>query len=162
LKINNVNRTRTASPLTLLLRIAGLSLLAFVLLACNKKTGTSVTENLELALKSKPVEIDMRRAATDFKWDTMYVFSPYTPHEEICKAVKLAEAPCSKAGVRDVEEGEFALVFLQDGTLVRMESFPRKLGNFDESERCAGRQIGRGDARFRITQREGLPFLTCH
>jgi hypothetical protein len=104
----------------------------------------------------------MRRIGADFEWNTMYVFSPYTPQEEICKEVKLAEAQCSKAGIRDAKEGEFALVFLQDRTLVRIESFPRKLGNFDESERCAGRPITRDEARFGVTQRGDLPFLTCH
>ena len=48
----------------------------------------------------------------DLAWDEMFVFGPYYPKDEICKTLNLSVSQCSAAGIKDVDEGEFLLVFI--------------------------------------------------
>jgi hypothetical protein len=104
-------------------------------------------------------QIDIGRAA-DFAWDNLLVFGPYYPKNEICKTVKLPEADCSAAGIRDVDEGEFLMVFLnRSGVVSKTESFPRKIGNFDDS--CLTKPIPKNAAKFIVERRPAI-YLLCH
>jgi hypothetical protein len=88
----------------------------------------------------------------------MFVFGPYYPKDGICKTLRLDGSQCSAAGIRDVDEGEFLLVFLQRGGVSKIESFPRTVGNFHES--CLARDIARSAAVFTV-ERRPVVYLMC-
>jgi hypothetical protein len=66
------------------------------------------------------------------------------PKDEICRTLKLAESQCSKAGIRDVDEYEYLMVFLHSSAVSRIESFPRKFGDFDDI--CLGKDITKAES----------------
>ncbi len=101
----------------------------------------------------------MRGLAT-FSWDTMFVFPPYAPKSEMCKMTELTQEECRKSELRDVDEGEFLLVFMRAGRISRVESFPRTLADFDESSRCAYTSIDRNKAAFKVV-RQPRVLLVC-
>jgi hypothetical protein len=144
-------------------RFIAMLLLILSISACNnsRKTGSSVTEALKREIGSGAANLDVAAAASDFEWETMYVFGPYSPQTYVCQLINVRQAQCAAAGVTDVDEGEFELVFLNKGSISRVEFFPRLIGNFEESERCQGKPILRGAARFVVTQKGGSPFLSC-
>jgi hypothetical protein len=98
--------------------------------------------------------------ATDFAWDEMSVFGPYYPKDNICRTLKLADQQCSAAGIADVDEREFLLVFTQHGAVSETVRFPRTIANFDESERCLAKTIGREAAVFTV-ERKPAVYLVC-
>ena len=87
----------------------------------------------------------------------MFVFGPYQPKDWICKTLKVAEPQCSVAGIRDVDEGEFLLIFMQGSQVTNIEFFPRATADFDESEKCMGKAIPKSEALFRVERK----ILTC-
>lgn len=99
------------------------------------------------------------RSATDFIWDDMFVFGPYSPRDEMCSTLKLAEPQCSKGGIRDVDEYEFLMVFLHGAAVTRIESLPRMVGNFDDN--CLEKDLKR-DGTVLAVDRRPQAYLVCH
>lgn len=101
----------------------------------------------------------MTRAAK-FSWDEVFVFSPYYPKDKICQKLKVTLSQCSTRGVRDVDEGEFLLVFMQQGTISQAVRFPRTIANFDESEKCLAQPIRKSGAVFTVKRKPPI-YLAC-
>ena len=135
-----------------------IAVLCALLIACNAQS--SVGENIRKQLQSSATRIDAKSVATAFSWDEMFVFAPYTPKDEMCKKVGVTPTLCSKAKLRDVDEGEFLLVFMHGGAITHVEGFPRTIANFDESERCAAKPINRDRAIFKVERQSGF-LLVC-
>jgi len=136
-------------------RYAALVILGLALVAC--RTHRSTADNVTKELQSGATQVDIGRAA-DFAWDSMFVFGPYYPKAEICKTLRLTDSQCSSAGIKDVDEGEFLIVFLERGAVSKTESFPRKISNFDES--CLTKPIVRNSATFAVERRPEV-YLVC-
>ena len=132
-----------------------LAVLGLTLVGCTKHR--SIAENITEQLRSGVTQLNIGPVG-DFAWDDMFVFGPYYPKDGICKTLKLNDSQCSAAGIRDVDEGEFFLVFLQRGAVSKIESFPRTVGNFDES--CLAKDIARAAAVFTV-QRRPVAYLMC-
>jgi hypothetical protein len=98
--------------------------------------------------------------AADFAWDEMFVFGPYYPKDAVCRALKLDASHCSAAGVSDVDEGEFLLVFMNGGAISETVSLPRTVANFDESDRCMARGISKDETIFAVTRKPEI-YLVC-
>jgi hypothetical protein len=88
----------------------------------------------------------------------MFVFGPYYPKGAICRTLNLADLQCSAAGIKDVDENEFLLVFLERGEVSRIESYPRAVGNFDES--CLAKDIARSAATVTVERKPSV-YLVC-
>jgi hypothetical protein len=86
----------------------------------------------------------------------MFVFGPYYPKAAICQAIKLSQYECSAAGIRDVDEGEFFLVFMNGGKVTKTESFPR-FGDFDDA--CLAKDIPRPKAQFIVDRNRGVHLM---
>jgi hypothetical protein len=128
-------------------------------LACVGCTNrSSVTEQVSKQLSSGTAQVDLSGIG-EFEWDNMFVFGPYTPRDESCKTLKLPFSQCFAAGVRDVDEGEFLLVFMHDGKASRVEYLPRYVGNFDEA--CLANAISKSKAQFTVERKPDL-YLMCH
>jgi hypothetical protein len=158
---------RFGSPSKTLARTVGLvlALIAGSVVFSNLGTSLPDTKNRDVAehvsrlLRSGATEIDMRQAA-DFPWDEMFVFNPYYPKDGICEELKLTTAQCSAAHFRDVDEGEFFLVFMQEGRISEAVELRRAVANFDESHRCLGTGIRRSAAVFTV-ERKPEVYLVC-
>ena len=98
----------------------------------------------------------------DFAWDEMFVFGPYYPKDEICRTLKLGASQCSVAGIKDIDEGEFLLVFMQHGAASETLRFPRTIADFDESGRCLAKAIGKDVAVFTVERKANRVYLVCH
>jgi len=71
---------------------------------------------------------------TEFEWAEMFVFGPYYPNDAICKTLNLTASNCSEAAIKkEVDEGEFLLVFTNGGTVSQTVRLPRNIATFDES-----------------------------
>ena len=117
------------------------AVLCLTLAGCRRRV--RVTENIVKQLQSGATQVDMRSSAA-FIWDDMFVFGPYTPKGEMCSTLKLSESQCSKAGISDVDEYEYLMVFLHSSAVSRIESFPRKFGDFDDI--CLGKDITKAES----------------
>lgn len=136
-------------------RCTMLAILGLTLVGC--KPHRSITENITEQLRSGATRVDIGQTR-DFVWDDMFVFGPYYPKEAVCKTLRINGSQCSAAGIKDVDEGEFLLVFLHRNAISRIESFPRTVGNFDES--CLAKDITRGVAAFTV-ERRPVVHLIC-
>jgi hypothetical protein len=97
----------------------------------------------------------------DFAWDEMFVFGPYSPRGGICRTLKLSASQCAAAGIKDVDEGDSLLVFMQHGAVSETLTFPRTIADFDESGRCFGKAIGRDVAVFTVERKLNRVYLVC-
>lgn len=135
-------------------RYSVLAVLGFFVGCTNHR---SITENVTKQTQSGATQVNIGQLG-DFAWDRMFVFGPYYPKGAICRTLKLADSQCSAAGIRDVDENEFVLVFVERGAVSRIESFPRTVGNFDES--CLAKDIARGAATVTV-ELKPLVNLAC-
>jgi hypothetical protein len=123
--------------------------------ACTKHR--SITEDVTKQIRSGATQVNIGQLG-DFAWDRMFVFGPYYPKDAICRTLKVADSQCSAADIRDVDENEFLMVFLERGAVSRIESFPRTVGDFNES--CLAKDIARGTATVTVA-RKPLVKLVC-
>src|SRR6266516_671305 len=133
--------------------------LTLALIGCTKNSSLTshiATSHLEKELRSGATQVEVS-SVNDFAWDKMFVFGPYQPRAWICQTLKVAEAQCARAGIRDVGEGEFLLIFMQGSQVTNIEFFPRTTADFDESEKCMGKAIAKSEALFRVERK----ILTC-
>jgi len=143
---------------TFLLRYSTLAVLGLALVGCRRHS--SVLDNIKHQLGNGATQVDIGQS-DDFSWDEIFVFAPYYPKGQTCRTLKLNVSQCSAAGIKDVDEGEFLLVFMQHGTVSETQSFPRTIADFDESERCSAKGIGRGAAVFTVEHKAGRVYLMC-
>jgi|HubBroStandDraft_6_1064221.scaffolds.fasta_scaffold64802_3 hypothetical protein len=131
------------------------AVLGLTLVGCTRHT--SIPENVNEQLRSGATRVNIGQTG-DLAWDDMFVFGPYSPKDGTCKTLRLNGSECSAAGIRDVDEGEFLLVFLQRGRVSKIESFPRTVGNFDDN--CLAKDIARSAAVFTVERRPAV-YLMC-
>jgi len=123
--------------------------------ACN--THPSISEQIGAQLRSGASEIDMRQFGGS-DWDHVFVFGPYSGKQEICTAIGITENDCSRAGIRNLDEGESLLILMQARTLAAAERLPRSTANFDDA--CLAKNIPRSKALF-IVNRTSNVYLMC-
>jgi hypothetical protein len=134
-----------------------LAALLLVVLGCNKSK--SVTQAIDTQIRAGATVVNPAQLA-HFDWDRLFVFGPYSYPESMCKDLGFSSRECSTAALKDVDEGDFLLVFLKDRTICHRETFSRLNGNFDKS--CLETAIPRAAARFAIDRRAGGGvYLVC-
>ncbi len=90
--------------------------------AVEKKRGVSADEQVIIRLKD----------LTDFQWDRVYVFTPYTPVETIDKALGFAWPQAREIGINMLDHFNL-LVFTNKGKVVNYLKHPLHLGDFSRS-----------------------------
>src|SRR6476660_4651075 len=95
---------------SLLRRYSTLVLLGLALVGCRRHS--TVIDNITHQLRNGATQVDIGHSG-DFAWDEMFVFGPYSGKDQICRTLKLSASQCSAVGIKDVDEGEFLLVFTQ-------------------------------------------------
>ena len=86
-------------------------------------------------------------SVTDFSWDKLFIFGPYTPSDKIDR--QLGYIWSSKAKDRIAfTQGVSLMVFVQDGIVVRYFEYPRQYGDFELPPTM--NTFLRGDDNFKI------------
>ena len=143
---------------TLLRRYSTLALLGLALVGCRRHS--TVIDNITHQLRHGATQVDIGHSG-DFAWDEMFVFGPYSGKDQICRTLKLSASQCSAAGIKNVDEGEFLLVFTQHGAISETLIFPRTIADFDESGRCLAKAVGKDLAIFSVERKENRVYLVC-
>jgi hypothetical protein len=84
---------------------------------------------------------------SDFAWDNLFVFSPYTPRASVCSRLSEAWSACELSLPPYVGEGSYLLVFVGGNSVVHHEMHSRGNGDFCTSS-CA-LVVAASEARFR-------------
>jgi hypothetical protein len=132
--------------------MAGLLVWSVALLACsNNSARDAFPGRLEQAIASAAKAGGAVRMAdvTDFEWDTLHVFVPYTSVEEVQKQLGFA---WSEATELDLDTRN-QLVFVKEGRVVKHLFFPRNKGDFVSVGKS---RFTREDARFRAKDDAGF------
>jgi hypothetical protein len=66
---------------------------------------------------------------TDFAWDTLHVFLPYTPPADIERALGFAWPDATRTGIESADTFDL-WVFVRDRRVVRWVALPRSAGEF--------------------------------
>ena len=89
--------------------------------------------------------VDLSRL-TDFQWDVVHIFSPYTPQDQVCRELPMWEV-CQATLPNHIAEGEFLVVFTRGRVVVNYELHPRRNGDYCDSS-CV-LKLTATNARFR-------------
>jgi hypothetical protein len=90
---------------------------------------------------------------TNFGWDQLFLFEPYTPKTEVCATLAIAASECDReVQASSTDDGEMLLAFRQAGAVVHVELHYRWHGDF--TPLVAEQPVGRNKAIFRVL-REG-------
>ena len=141
------------------MRVLGYTTLALGLALAACTGHRNVAEDIAQQLRSGATQVDMAHAA-DFVWDEMFVFGPYYPKDATCRTLNLDASHCSSAGISNVDEGEFLLVFMHRGAVSETARLPRRIANFDEGDRCLARGIRKDVSAFTVERKPGI-YLVC-
>ena len=135
----------------------GLFAIALCMFSAGYRRSSSFREPIQKVVQSGASQLNVSNV-TNFAWEDVFVFGPYTPKKEECQTLKHSESQCSYEGLRDVDEGEFLMVFLHNASVIRIESLPRTVADFDD--RCLNRDFKRDAAVFFVEKRTTM-YLTC-
>ena len=93
---------------------------------------------------------------TDFSWDTVHVFPPYTSQAAIDEQLGFAWPEARATDIRD-NDGIALLVFVSQGAVVRSVAQPRNKGDF--AQVTSGRGLAPSAAVFVVrTGQDGHPW----
>jgi hypothetical protein len=121
--------------------------------ACVKTGGDFVAkfEKSVLANKDNGQSTVSVSSVTDFEWDRLFIFSPYTPVERIHAQLGYEWAEADKTGIQS-SDTFFLLVFTKDGKVTSFFKFPRGIGDFKNLE--SGNVYSHEDDTFEIKSDE--------
>lgn len=122
-------------------------LLAFASLGCTDKPGLSQTLG-KLAHDDGITEIHLDQV-TQFAWDEVYFFAPYTPREQVCKTLNILPTDCTRfITISSVDDGQMTLAFVLQHCLMHYTIHDRKNGDFLPMP--SPKMIREEDAVFRV------------
>lgn len=99
----------------------------------------------------QPLEL---ASTTDFAWDRVYVFAPYTPTSAIQKDLGFAWPEAARTNI-DAQDGISLLVFVKGRRVVKALSYPRNLGDWAMIENHSG--FTPAQAVFSVTAEQADP-----
>ena len=100
----------------------------------------------EAALQSDDRVVAMS-TVTDFEWNTLYVFGPYTPVEKINAQLGFDWPEAEKTYIHSSDTC-YLLVFVRNQNIVNHFKVPRTIGDFQDLE--AGNMFPRGGDLFEV------------
>lgn len=107
----------------------------FALSACAKSESgfiKAIERSAQIASASTNPVVTVS-ALTDFQWDKLFVFGPYTPIQKIHAQLGFTWAEAEKTHI-DSSDAFYLLVFVKDGKVARHFKLPRTIGDFQTSE----------------------------
>lgn len=107
-------------------RIALSLILVIAVSACAPRAEVSERVGNELR---RTGSIDLAKL-TDFDWDTVYIFSPYTARKNICDEFVSTWVECKDVLPGYIDERNFLLVFTMEGNIAYHEFHSRRNGDY--------------------------------
>jgi hypothetical protein len=111
------------------------AIVAAVLFACAKSDSgfiKAIERSAQIASTSTNPVITVS-ALTDFQWDKLFIFGPYTPVQKIHTQLGFKWADAEKTHI-DSSDTFYLLVFEKDGKVNRHFKLPRTVGDFQTLE----------------------------
>lgn len=105
--------------------------LGFMLCSCNsqeRRLSLSLASAIEQASQTKPALLVIA-SVTDYAWDKMFIFGPYTPEATIQKSLGSPWEGARKSGIES-NDSFCLLVFMHNGKVIQSGSFSRASGDF--------------------------------
>jgi hypothetical protein len=110
-----------------------IALIALVATACSSPDDR-VSRAIGNALRDQNAQEVRIAALTDFEWDKLYLFDPYTPRSEICKVLGVQVKNCESVVPFESEnDGVMSIAFLSGTRVVRYSRHIRWNGDFTPS-----------------------------
>src|SRR5437016_4206308 len=107
--------------------------LALLVLSTNDRAAVAkdqpLAQRLEQAVKSGEPTIDLR-SLTDFQWDRLYRFPPYSSRETIEQSLGFAWPEAEQSQVAAIPSNLVLLVFTKQQSVVQWLDFPEGAGDF--------------------------------
>ncbi|MGG3450488.1 hypothetical protein ABER98_11485 [Domibacillus aminovorans] len=85
--------------------------------------------NMITSMKNNPSQVDFNKV-TNFKWDKMYTFTPYTPDKEITKQLGFKWKYSNETNIDYLDDINL-LVFVNDDRVIQYLELSREYGDFD-------------------------------
>lgn len=122
-----ISKNNAAGPIGIMLCII---VLCFNILSCRQDS--SLLSRLRKAVKQSTSPNTFNMAdITDFQWDELYIFGPYTPGSEIENTLGFSWPPAFTCGI-DKYDGHCLLVFVGNNEVTRYYMYPRNYGDFSQ------------------------------
>jgi hypothetical protein len=96
------------------------------------------------------------RDLTDFEWEKVYIFPPYTSADQIKRDLGFDWPSAKDTGIEMFDQYNL-LVFVQRGTVIHYVMFPHKFGDFVTDGLKNG--LGLPEAKFKVEVKDGRPLL---
>jgi hypothetical protein len=101
-------------------------------------------------------------AITDFDWDKLYLFDPYTPRSDVCNILQVQAKYCERVvPFESTDDGTMTMAFVSGTRVVRYSKHKRSNGDFTPSPKQ--QPIPSAKAVFRVspsgTSQDGKPWL---
>lgn len=131
LGIGSENMKRKIGVLSLLVIVLAITFFFFQgNSSIDAKSRSELEANIVTSVKNNPREIDFNKV-TNFKWDKMYIFVPYTTDEEITKQLGFKWKYSHKTNIRSLDNINL-LVFVKDERVIQYLELSREYGDFIE------------------------------
>jgi len=113
----------------------GAAVMCFGVCGCAKSDRSLITtlEQSARAAITNSNQVVKVSDVTDFKWDKLFIFQPYTPIDRINSRLGFRWIDPERVTL-SVPETAYLLVFVKDGQVVRRIEFPRSVGDFSSLE----------------------------
>jgi hypothetical protein len=114
--------------LTIVLFLLAAAIMTFGLFACAKSGGGFVTALERSASTAKDTDNPTVTisSVTDFEWDTLFIFPPFTPVDRIHAQLGYKWSDAAKTHI-DASDGFHLLVFVKSGTVVHHFKVSRQI-----------------------------------
>lgn len=104
-------------------------LLGLMTIGCSDAGG--VSKSIGRIVRDESAQEIRLAAATSFQWDTVYLFSPYTPRSTICESLSVQVKYCERVVPQvSTDDGVMSLAFLSGSRVVHYELHSRWNGDF--------------------------------
>ncbi|MGC9454029.1 MAG: hypothetical protein ACP5HU_04120 [Phycisphaerae bacterium] len=97
------------------------------------------------------------RDLTDFEWDGLYIFPPYTGHQEIENTLGYSWPPAEDSGI-DMDDTFCLLVFTHNKEVVAYVEYPIERGDFADVGGTT--KLSPDDAVFLVRMENGRPIMS--
>jgi hypothetical protein len=121
---------KNSKPLLAFIVVALLGAAIFIFLSSQRELGLAgqIADGIETAVSTNATQINLADL-TDFAWDNLYIFAPYTTPEQINVALGFTWPDAESSDIA-MHDDITLLVFVENGRVVDHVEFPRAQGDF--------------------------------
>ena len=127
-----------------------------LVLGCGAVGDTELAAKIKQAVEQGDGAVLRMDQLTDFAWDRLHVFTPYTTREQVERELGVAWAGYDASGI-ERHDNFTLLLFISAGQVVRSVAFPLGDGDFSTLHRPQG--YARAEAIFSVATLDGRKII---